>query len=77
MKTKIRWIIDLGDLIDRRVKLETREGVVRTGVLSEVRWHIIELCGQEVGLPVEFVLNAEEIIPAMQIKYMKAVDARG
>jgi len=73
MKPRIRWVIDLGDLIETQVRVETREGVLRHGVLSEVRWTTLSINEVEVQLPHQIILDGEDYIPFEQIKLLTQV----
>jgi hypothetical protein len=54
------WDIDLSTLIGRRVKVETMEGISRTGVLNDVRFHDpIKILDREVHLPKEIVFETD------------------
>lgn len=68
---KIEWTIDLQFLVSKKVVIETREGHVRAGKLTNVRFANLQVDGYEVGLPDEVELNGEDAIPFNQIVSLK------
>jgi hypothetical protein len=67
MKLAFRWMIDFGQMIGHPVKLETRDGFRRTGILTRVKSMDLRIQSVEVGLPEEIVLDNDSAIPFTQI----------
>jgi hypothetical protein len=73
-KATITWQIDLAQLIDRRVTVETREGHNRNGVLTEIRYDATSIIGHTVEYPTAIVLDGDDLIPFAQIVSLKLAD---
>lgn len=63
-----QWVVDFGPMIGRKIKVETREGFRRTGILTEVKFLDLTILGVEVSLPREIVLDGDFPIPFEQIR---------
>ncbi len=68
---KVSWLIDLSPMVNKRVKLETKEGHIRKALLTEVRFAGLKLQGQDVEYPTEVVLDGDDPIAFTQIRYIE------
>jgi hypothetical protein len=67
----IVWQIDLSQLINKPVVVETREGFNRTATLTEVRYDSTDILGNVVEYPVAIVLDGDDPIPFTQLLHLK------
>ncbi len=77
-RPRFRWTIDLGDLIERPVCFETREGFRRVGLeLREVVFAPVRLFGRDVGVPkhLRFADGSEVPFSAIRTLGLPAVEA--
>lgn len=54
---KCQWNIDLTALFKKRVTIETKEGHIITGKLTDIQWQTLNLDGVPVSLPIEVGLD--------------------
>jgi len=66
------WDIDLSTLIGKKIAVDTKEGITRTGVLTSIRFGgAVNVFGREVALPVSIILDDEDEITFAQIVKIK------
>lgn len=66
---KCVWNIDLSALMNKRITVETKEGHIISGKLTEVQWQPLLLNGEEISVPVEIGLDNSwsERVPFLQM----------
>jgi len=53
----------LATVTGRRIKIESSDGLVRSGVLTEVRNRVVKANGDECVIPVELIFDGEQADP--------------
>jgi len=78
---RITWVIDLTPLMKKRLLIETKEGFMRDGILTQIVWvgdddgrkTTIDTC--EVAIPEALILNGEisDPIPFLHIREIQRI----
>ena len=56
-KAKYKWDVDLTNMLDQFVSLETHDGIIREGKITRVEHKEIEVNGQKMRMPGAIELN--------------------
>ena len=64
------WNIDFSAFINKRVVVETREGFIRDGKMTAVKYDQMTIDGTVIDYPREIVMNNEDAIPFEQIRFL-------
>ena len=76
-RPKFEWIINLGRFIGQKMDVETRDGTLRReAILTKVVYRNLKIAGVSCGLPIEIVLDAEEVLPFDNLVYLRPAVSR-
>lgn len=66
---KLVWNIDFTFMMKKRVKLETKEGLILSGKLTSIEFQDVTVAGTVIQLPIAFELDGShhERIPFQQL----------
>lgn len=72
---RITWTIDLSVLMRKKVRIETKEGHIRNGVLTDIEWNHSMVDWLNVSVPMQLIIDNEvgDPIPFVHIKELVRV----
>lgn len=73
LQTIITWNINLQSLLNKKVRVETREGFVREARVTAIETKEVQLDDDIVSYPESVQFNGEDSIPFSQIKVMRRI----